>query len=301
MWSGVARRLGGRFRVLKPDLPGRPDNPAEATGRIDDYADFIGAILEGLTPPIGIAGFSMGGYVTLALLKRRPKGIGALALIDTRAGADDEAGRGRREEAIELVRTKGVDAIADSMLEKLLSPSSLARRDLVDRLRRIILRQQPASLESDLKAMRDRPDSRAFLAEIAVPTLIVVGDSDVLTPPSAAEEMAAAIPDSRLVTIPGAGHLTPMESPVEVARALGDRRADGLALRSPLPAVRRVPLVVESQNRNPRAHPQPERNPTGVYGRWALGNRNCTASRRRSPACSHRRSVIDEMPASDSR
>jgi pimeloyl-ACP methyl ester carboxylesterase len=222
MWSGVARRLAERFRVLKPDLPGRPDNPAEATGGIDDYADFIGAILEGLTPPIGVAGFSMGGYVALALLKRRPNGIGALALIDTRAGADDEAARARREEAIELVRTKGLDAIADSMLEKLLSPSSLARRDLVDRLHRIILRQQAASLESDLKAMRDRPDSRAFLAEIAVPTLIVVGESDVLTPPSESKEMAAAIPDSRLVTIPGAGHLTPMESPVAVARALGD-------------------------------------------------------------------------------
>jgi len=222
MWSGVARRLSDRFRVLKPDLPGRPDNPAEATGRIDDYADFIGAILEGLTPPIGVAGFSMGGYVTLALLKRRPEGIGAIALIDTRAGADDETGRARREEAIEMVRTKGVDAIADSMLEKLLSTSSLARRDLVDRLRRIILRQQAASVESDLKAMRDRPDSRAFLAEIAVPTLIVVGESDVLTPPAASEEMAAAIPDSRLVTVPGAGHLTPMESPVAVARALGD-------------------------------------------------------------------------------
>ena len=232
MWSGVARRLSDRFRVLKPDLPGRPDNPAEATGRIDDYADFIGAILQGLTPPIGVAGFSMGGYVTLALVKRRPEGIGALALIDTRAGADDEAGRARREEAIELVRTKGVDAIADSMLEKLLSPSSLARRDLVDRLRRIILRQQAVSLESDLKAMRDRPDSRAFLAEIAVPTLIVVGDSDVLTPPSASEEMAAAIPDSRLVTIPGAGHLTPMESPVAVARALGDFFGSALAAGS---------------------------------------------------------------------
>ena len=229
MWSGVARRLSDRFRVLKPDLPGRPDNPAEATGRIDDYADFIGAILEGLTPPVGVAGFSMGGYVTLALLKRRPKGIGALALIDTRAGADDEAGRARREDAIEMVRTKGVDAIADSMLEKLLSPSSLARRDLVDRLRRIILRQQAASVESDLKAMRDRPDSRGFLAEIAVPTLIVVGESDVLTPPSASEEMAAAIPDSRLVTIPGAGHLTPMESPVAVARALGDFFGSALA------------------------------------------------------------------------
>jgi 3-oxoadipate enol-lactonase len=110
-----------------------------------------------------------------------------------------------------------------------LSPPSLARRDLVDRLRRIILRQQAVSVESDLKAMRDRPDSRAFLAEISVPTLIVVGESDVLTPPSESREMATAIPNARLVTIPGAGHLTPMESPVEVARALGDFFSETLA------------------------------------------------------------------------
>jgi pimeloyl-ACP methyl ester carboxylesterase len=222
MWSGAARRLAERFQVFKPDLPGRPDNPAEPTGSIDDYADFIGVLLEKLPPPIGVAGFSMGGYVTFALLKRRPEGIGAVALIDTRAGADDEATRGRRDEAIETVRTKGLEAIADSMLEKLLSPSSLARRDLVDRLRRIILRQQAASLESDLRAMRDRPDSRAFLAEISVPTLLIVGENDVLTPPSESQGMATAIPNARLVTIPGAGHLTPMESPAAVARALGD-------------------------------------------------------------------------------
>jgi pimeloyl-ACP methyl ester carboxylesterase len=220
MWSGVARRLAERFRVLKPDLPGRPDNPAETTGRIDDYADFIGAILEELPPPVGVAGFSIGGYVALALLRRRPGGVGALALIDTRAGADDEAARARREEAIEMVRTKGVDAIADSMLEKLLSPPSFARRDLVDRVRRIILRQQAASLESDLKAMRDRPDSTEFLREISLPVLVAVGEHDALTPPAEAESMAAAIPGARLATIPGAGHLTPMEQPRLVASAL---------------------------------------------------------------------------------
>jgi 3-oxoadipate enol-lactonase len=220
MWSGVARRLAERFQVLKPDLPGRPDNPAEPTGRIEDYADFIGAILEKVSPPIGIAGFSMGGYVALALLKGRPEGVGALALIDTRAGADDEAARARREEAIEMVRAKGLDAIADSMLEKLLSPPSLGRRDLVDRVRRIILRQQAGSLESDLKAMRDRPDSTEFLREISLPTLVAVGEQDAITPPAEAESTAAAIPNARLVIIAEAGHLTPMEQPRLVASAL---------------------------------------------------------------------------------
>jgi pimeloyl-ACP methyl ester carboxylesterase len=228
MWSGVARRLAERFQVLKPDLPGRPDNLAEPTGRIEDYADFIGAILDKLPPPIGVAGFSMGGYVTLALLKRRPEGIGAVALIDTRAGADDETARSRREEAIETVRTKGLDAIADSMLEKLLSPPSLARRDLVDRLRRIILRQQAASLESDLKAMRDRPDSTSFLPEISIPTLAVVGEEDAITPPQEMEAMAKAISNARFVSIPGAGHLTPMEDPAAVATALSRFFAEAL-------------------------------------------------------------------------
>jgi 3-oxoadipate enol-lactonase len=222
MWSGVARALSSRFRVLKPDLPGRGETPADSDGTIDGYADFLAAILERLPEGAGLAGFSMGGYVALALARRRPPNLKALALVDTRASADDEAGRGKRDEAIATVRSGGVAPIAEAMVPKLLSADSLSNRDLVERLRRIISRQKPATVEGDLTAMRDRPDSRDSLAQISIPTLVLVGEADALTPPADSQAMAAAIPGSRLVTVPGAGHLTPMERPGAVASALGE-------------------------------------------------------------------------------
>src|SRR5437762_12151428 len=98
IWSGVARTLASRFRVLKPDLPGRGETAAPAAGTIEDHADFLAALLAALPAPAGLAGFSMGGYAALALALRGPTTLGALALVDTRAGADDEAGRAKRDE-----------------------------------------------------------------------------------------------------------------------------------------------------------------------------------------------------------
>jgi pimeloyl-ACP methyl ester carboxylesterase len=222
MWSGVARVLARRFRVLKPDLPGRGETAAPSEGRLEDSADFLQAILEALPAPAGLAGFSMGGYVSLALARRRPARLASLALVDTRASADDDSGKAKRNEAIATVRSSGVAPIAEAMVPRLLGPLSLSNADLVERVRRIILRQKPETIEADLAAMRDRPDSRDFLPEISIPTLVVVGDADTLTPPSDSQEMAAAIPGARLVTIAGAGHLAPMERPGAVAAALGD-------------------------------------------------------------------------------
>lgn len=222
MWSGVARVLAARFRVFKPDLPGRGETTAPSAGTMDEYADFLEAILGQLEAPAGLAGFSMGGYAALALARRRPAMLGALALVDTRAPADDEAGRLRRDEAIATVQSSGVAPIAEAMLPKLLGPLSQSNRDLTERVRRIMTRQKPETVVADLTAMRDRADARPWLPEIAIPTLALVGAEDALTPPADAAAMAAAIPGALLVTVPGAGHLTPMERPGAVAAALGD-------------------------------------------------------------------------------
>jgi len=222
MWSGVARTLSSRFRVLKPDLPGRGENPAPPDGTIDGYADFLQAVLAEIPAPAGLAGFSMGGYVSLALMKRGPASVRALALVDTRAGADDEAGKAGREAAIAAVRAGGAAAIAEGTIAKLLAPGSAQNASLVERLQRIILRQKPETLESDLTVMRDRPDSAGFLPGIAVPTIVLAGDQDVLTPPAENQAMAAAIPGARFVSIPASGHLTPMERPGAVAAALSE-------------------------------------------------------------------------------
>jgi pimeloyl-ACP methyl ester carboxylesterase len=233
MWSGVARALAPALRVLKPDLPGHGDNAAAAPSSLEAHADFAEAILDQLEGPVGLAGFSMGGYVALALMKRRPEKVRALALVDTRAGADDEAGRARRDEAIATVRAGGVEAIAQAMIPKLLSPEGLKKADLVERAARMMKRQKPATVEADLAAMRDRPDSTASLPSLAVPTLVIVGELDALTPPSESQAMAAAIPGARLDIVPGTGHLAPMERPRAVAAALGDFFAGALSKTTP--------------------------------------------------------------------
>ena len=222
MWSGVARALAPKFRVLKPDLPGRGNTDAAAPGGIAGYADFLEVLLAGLPAPVGIAGFSFGGYITLELMKRRPEKVRGLALVDTRASADDPLARAKRDETISAVRANGVRPVVETMPGKLLSPESVGRPDLLERVQRMIARQKPETVEADLVAMRERPDSTASLPEITVPTIVIVGSEDVLTPPADSEAMAGAIPGARLVTVPGAGHLTPMERPRAVAEALGE-------------------------------------------------------------------------------
>lgn len=233
MWSGVARALAETFRVIKPDLPGRGSTPDPVTGGIEAYADFVAAILESLPAPVGVAGFSMGGYVALALMKRSPEKVRALALVDTRASADDEAGKQKRDEAIAKVRSEGIAPIAEGMIGKMLASGSLPRKDLVERLRRIMLRQTPLTVEADLIAMKYRADSTALLSQIRIPTLVVVGEEDALTPPSDSRAMAETIPGARFVSIPGAGHMAPMEQPRAVARVLADFFTSSLA---PLPS-----------------------------------------------------------------
>jgi pimeloyl-ACP methyl ester carboxylesterase len=220
MWSATARILSERFRVLKPDLPGRAENPVPAGGSMDSYADFLAHILQS-AGPAGVAGFSMGGYAVLALLRRRPELVRALALVDSRAGADDEAGRAKRNQAISDVRERGAAAAADAMIDKLLSPEARGRGDMVERVRRMILRQKTETLESDLTAMRDRADQTSLLPEIRIPTLVIAGELDAITPAGPAREMAAAISGAEFVEIPGAGHLAPVEKPKVVAAALG--------------------------------------------------------------------------------
>src|SRR5215472_997814 len=222
MWSSVARRLADRFRVLKPDLPGRTGNAVAASGSLNAYADFIASILDRLEWPVGLAGFSMGGYIGLELMRRRHPKVGALAFVDTRAVADDEAAKMNRDGSISTLKTQGVEAIADAMLPRLLSPEAALKGDLAERVRRIILRQTQEGLESDLRAMRDRADSTALLPQIAVPTLVIVGEHDLISTVAESQAMANAIPGARFVAIPGAGHLTPMESPAAVAKALGE-------------------------------------------------------------------------------
>ncbi len=222
LWAAQLRGLAVELQVLAPDLRGHGKSaliPGPLT--MDQHADDLAALLDQLD--IGraiVAGLSMGGYVAFAFWRRHRGRVQGLALLDTRAEPDGPAARVNRDATAARVQQLGAGNITDEMLPKLLAPASLANPKLVSAARAMMASQPTAGIVGALAGLRDREDSWPTLPTITVPTLVLVGEADVLTPPADVAAMAAAIPAARLVTIPGAGHLSPLENPRAVNAAL---------------------------------------------------------------------------------
>ncbi|MGI9033528.1 MAG: alpha/beta fold hydrolase [Acidimicrobiales bacterium] len=218
MWDDQVEALSTRWRVVAPDLPGfgstpPPSDPGAAT--IDDYAAVVAGLIEHLDiAPAVVGGLSMGGYATFALLRSRPELVAALVLADTRAGADSSEVAARRASQADQASTDGTAELVESMLGTLLSEQTQAQSpDVVDRARALMAANPAAGWVAALTAMKGRPDATSQLADIDVPTLVVVGEHDGASPPAEAEAMAAAIAGARLEVVPGAGHLSNLEAP----------------------------------------------------------------------------------------
>lgn len=198
-------------RHVMPDLP-----PLES---MDEYARFAVEQLDARgIEKATFAGLSMGGYVCFAVMRLFPERVSGLILIDTRETADTDEARQGRYDMMEKAQKDGVAPIAESMLPKMLTPE--APPALREEVRRIMMSVSTDFVVAALQAMAERPDSSSLLPAIAVPTLVVVGDHDAITPPSDAERMARLIPSARLVKIAGAAHLSNLERAEEFNAAV---------------------------------------------------------------------------------
>ncbi len=221
MWRRQIEELSQYVHILTLDLPGFGDSTdVSAPPDLDVWADLVNtAIGQSIgDEPAVLCGLSMGGYVALRLAARHPERLEALILADTRAGADTPEGIDARNRAIREIRFNGVAPLAEHLLPRLLSPE--ADPEEVAFARELILEQNPEAVINALGAMRDRPDSTAVLSDIHVPTLIIVGAADALTPPADAEAMARELEDVWLVKIPATGHLSNLEAPVQFNMAV---------------------------------------------------------------------------------
>lgn len=199
-------------RHLMPDLPGFGRTPPEPVGGIDDYARLLLAELDRARIDRAVfAGLSMGGYILLGIARVAPQRIQGAILIDTRETADTADAKKGRYETIEKVKKEGIGGVVDSMLPKMLTKN--APPELVDEAETIMSSSTSEGVITALKAMAERPDSSAALRMIRVPTLVVVGADDTITPPADAARMSAALSDARTVIIPGAAHLSNLEQP----------------------------------------------------------------------------------------
>jgi 3-oxoadipate enol-lactonase len=216
MWEPQLALAGQGWHVITPHVRGADGEPDDRpVTSIDDYAADLIDLLDGLhIEDAVVCGQSMGGYLAFALLRHAPSYVRALVLADTRSQADTSEGLAGRRKMLDLVRASGPAAVADEMIPKLLGETSRATRPaVVERVRALTLANSVDSIAGAIQALMSRPDSTPLLSTIHVPTLIVVGDEDTLTPPAQSEEMQARIAGSQLVRIPLAGHLSSLERP----------------------------------------------------------------------------------------
>jgi pimeloyl-ACP methyl ester carboxylesterase len=217
MWQPQLAPLSPAARVLAVDLPGFGDSTAGSQPlTIDSAADAVLDFLDAIGVPgrVVLGGLSMGGYVALAFARRHPDRLAGLVLADTRSEPDDAAGKARRDEMIARANSAGAAAVIDQMLPKMLAEQTQkSRPEVAETVRAVASRQSAAAVVAALAALRDRPDATAALGRITVPTLVLVGEHDAITPPAMAQALAARIAGSKLVTVPGAGHLSNLENP----------------------------------------------------------------------------------------
>ena len=223
MWNPVRAPLSARLRLITPDQRGLGRSPLPETDRepsLDDAARDVVALLDKLDlERVVLGGCSMGGYVTMAVLRHAPERVAGLVLIDTRMSADTPEAARNRHQVAERAIEEGVSGwLAESMLPGLLGENAGA--DVRDTVRDMIDSQPPAGVAWGARAMATRPDSADVLAAARVPALVVVGEEDSLTPPDVAGAMAGVLPDAELVAVPGAGHLAPLERPADVSEAI---------------------------------------------------------------------------------
>jgi 3-oxoadipate enol-lactonase len=224
MWRPQVEALQKSHRVIVADLRGfGGTSPFTGTPAVELMADDVAELLDALkvTEPVTLGGLSMGGYVALAFARRHPARLARLILADTRAEPDAAEGKANRDKMIEFLKTHSVADVFEQMLPKLVCDETRAKKpEVVEELRRIAAAQTPAGAAAALQALRDRPDAKPSLGTIKVPTLVIVGTEDTLTPPSAAETLANGIAGSRLEKIAGAGHMSNLEQPLAFNTAL---------------------------------------------------------------------------------
>ena len=223
MWEGQAAALEATHTVVRFDDRGFGETPVgDGLLTMERIADDAAALMDhlGISQAV-VGGCSMGGYATLAFARRHTGRLKGLVLQDTRASADSDEARRNRAVLSDKVRKEGALAAADAFMPKLLGKTTQDEQPaLVERIREAILRTPPQGIVDALAGLAARADSTPLLREIRVPTLVICGEEDTITPVADSEILHRGIAGSRLVVIPKAGHLSSLEKPAAYNEAL---------------------------------------------------------------------------------
>ena len=196
-------------RVLVPDVTGH-----------DSVAGMARSILRTAPERFALAGLSMGGYVSLEVVRQAPDRVEALALLDTSARPDTREQTEARLALIELARAGRFDEVWRTLLPKIVHQDRTEEPEIRSAVREMAHAVGPDGFERQEQAIIGRPDSREDLPSIYCPVLVLCGRDDTLTPPHLHEELAAGIPGAQLRQIDDCGHLSTLERPEAVTSAM---------------------------------------------------------------------------------
>jgi pimeloyl-ACP methyl ester carboxylesterase len=224
MWAGQ-EPLAKHLRLIAPDQRGFGSSTGAGPTGMEQLADDAAALLAALhCGPAVVCGLSMGGYVAQHLAVRHPDRVAALVLADTKLEADTPEARAARVDLAAKVGRLGQRIVADAMVPRLLAASPEARTadrpEIEAALRAAIERQPVATIQAALAALGCRPDMTDAVRGVGVPTLLVVGAEDAITPPACMEAAVEVMPHARLLVVPRAGHMAPLEAPDVFNRAV---------------------------------------------------------------------------------
>ncbi len=222
-WHPVATALDSHYRLIIPDLRGHGDSEiGEGPALMSKHASDVARVLD--AAGIGKAAFvgcSIGGYILFEFWRRFRPRMTSLVLWDTRPQADTAEARANRLKAADAVLEQGTEPFIETMIPKLLGRTTVgARPDLVDGARAMMRKMSAEDISQVQRGMAERPDSVADLKTIDVPTLIAIGEEDVLSTVADGELMRQNIAGSQLKVIPKAGHYAPWEQSELVGKIL---------------------------------------------------------------------------------
>lgn len=209
VWTAQVAALRAHAEVLVADLSSQDSIEAMARDTL--------AMTDG---PLAVIGHSMGARVALAMVAQAPDRIVRLALLDTGAQPRRDGEEATRQVLVDLANREGMAALAARWLPPMVHEDRTGDAALMEPLMAMVARATPAQHERQIRALLGRPDARPLLPAIACPTLVMVGRQDRWSPLAQHEEIAAAIPGSKLVVIEDSGHMAPVEQPEQVSRAL---------------------------------------------------------------------------------
>jgi len=223
MWERQLTLADAGWHVIVPQLRGFDGGTGERqASSVDDYAGDVIDLLDSLhIDEAVIGGLSMGGYIAFAVLRHAARYVHALVLADTKSQADSPEAIEGRKRLLQTLDAHGAAGVADEMIPKLLGETTRRERpEVVAQVRELVLASSAAAIGAAIRALMSRPDSTPLLPTIHVPTLILVGVEDTVTPVANALEMQRGISGAELVQIPAAGHLSNLEQPEAFDAAL---------------------------------------------------------------------------------